>query len=323
MILVVSPNLALDRVVVVRFRPRATLRASRFFVWPGGSGVHAAHVARVLGSEAAVFGFAGGDTGQRVHSLLLEHSLEPVLFPALGETRQTLSLLDEKDGNVCDIVEPSPWVADDATSALEGAVIQRLGEASIVIISGSLPKGCPADLPAHLVSAARVRGVRTVADLDGEVLEIAIHHGPWMIKPSLEEIEGTMGRVDAAGLLAVIGSWIHAGVENVCVSLGARGLLWVSAAAMFHIRSPRVPPYNSIGSGDTLVGAVAAWLDRGASLKEALTIGVAAAAVNLRHEEPGHCEIEEVEALREAALLVELSKRSEVDAILAGAFCNS
>ncbi len=298
MILVVNPNPALDRVAVVRFQPRATLRAERSFIWPGGSGIHAGHVAKVLGADVQVVGFGAGVTGSQLDEQVRLHGLQAEWIAASGETRQTFSLLDVDAGNVCDVVEPGPRVDASAVATFEAAVRARLGSASIVVLSGSLPEGCPDGLLFLVAEAAREMNVRVIADLQGAVLESTVAASPWMIKPSLEEITQQLGHPpDGPELMECLRDWLDLGVEHVCLSMGARGLLWLSRAGVRHLSAPPVVAFNSIGCGDTLVGATAAAYERSGDVAMALRVGVAAATANLRHDEPGHCEPGEVAAL--------------------------
>ena len=309
MILVVSPNPALDRVAVVRYRPRSTLRPERFFVWPGGSGVHAGAVARTLGAEVFVVGFAGGPTGATLDEQLRARGIGSAWTPIAGETRQTLSLIDIDDGNLCDVVEPGPRVDLGEARAMESTALDRLGTASLIVISGSLPLGCPALMPARLVRAARSAGLKVIADLQGSVLESTVAEAPWMIKPSLEEVAHHLGHGPSGTELATLCErWLAHGVVHVCVSMGERGLLWLSRGGYRLLTAPRARPFNTIGCGDALVGATAAMLDHDADVVSALRAGVAAATANLAHDAPGHCEPGEVATLSRLVDIRELDR---------------
>jgi tagatose 6-phosphate kinase len=120
-----------------------------------------------------------------------------------------------------------------------------------------------------------------------------------MIKPSLEELETELGRrADAAELLERGEAWLAAGVQHVCISLGSGGVLWLSTAGtnLVTIHAPTVP-YNSIGCGDTLVGATGAAYLAAHDTEAALRYGVAAATANLRYDQPGHCTTDDVRNL--------------------------
>lgn len=299
MILVVNPNPAVDRVAVVDFQEKAALRPIRFSLWAGGSGVHAAYVAHLLGADVLVQGVAGGHSGARFRKLLQAQGLRAELVDIQGETRGTYSLLDAERGEICNVPEPGPFITPAEEHALEQLVLARLPEAEMLIVSGSVPPGCSRDLPARLVAAADASGVPCIADLAGDVLRAALPTRPWLIKPSRDEFAEIVAtsELDLDTIVSLAGEWVRAGVANVCASLGAQGLLWISRAGAWHIAAPQVTPYNTIGCGDTLVGAVAATYTQTHDLAAALRGGVAAAAANIAYDAPGFSTAADIERL--------------------------
>lgn len=309
MLLVCNPNPAVDRVSVVDYRRGSTLRPIRHFEWAGGSGVHSAHVARRLGTPATVVAFVGGDYGRRFRQLVRDQAGELHAVESDAETRGTYSLLDRHDGNVVDVAElghpHDPRLAADLLDVFEGL----LGDAELVVSSGSVPPGIPPSLHRDVVRRATARGVRSIVDLTGAALLDAVAAGPWMLKSSLEELrrDGVM-EVGDRHELTTAREWLDAGTEHVCVSLAERGTLWVSAEGVRRIwvNGP-VTAYNSIGAGDTLVGATAARSIQGDDVGEALAWGVAAATVNLAYDEPGECRFDEVAATRERVEIADVA----------------
>ncbi|MBI1877971.1 MAG: hypothetical protein HYR94_07055 [Chloroflexi bacterium] len=85
MIVTVSPNIALDRVAVVRgFRPGQTSRAIHSFTQAGGSGVHASHVIQQLGGQTIALGMVGGHTGELWRQAAERQNIPYDVVPALG-----------------------------------------------------------------------------------------------------------------------------------------------------------------------------------------------------------------------------------------------
>jgi 1-phosphofructokinase family hexose kinase len=297
MILAVNPNLALDRVVVTDYVPRSTLRPRRSLVWPGGSGTHAALVARQLGAQVLVVGFAGGHIGALLRDVLREHRLPAETVAIAAETRETFSLLDAHDGNLCDVAEAGPAVGADEAAELLQVVLRHLDAARLLLLAGSLPPGCPPSLYADLIAAAGSRQIPVVADLAGDALLEAVRRGVWLVKPSLDELRELRESTGEGDVLDLAHAWHQRGVANVCVSLGAGGALWVSAHGTYRLEAPPEPAFNSIGCGDAMVGAIAAWYLSSGSAEEALRAGVAAATANLRYDAPGFCTRDDIDRL--------------------------
>jgi ribokinase len=63
------------------------------------------------------------------------------------------------------------------------------------------------------------------------------------------------------------------------VTRGARGLVAASGKDRMSLAAPRITAIDTVGAGDALVGALAAALDRGAPLQDALKEGLAAGSL--------------------------------------------
>ena len=299
-VLCVNPNPAIDRVAVVDFVRGGTLRPLRSFEWPGGSGVHAAHVAHRLGAPAEVIVIVGGDYGKRFVQLATSHGI--VVHPVWnsGETRTTYTLLDVAEGNVCDVAEFGGVADEGVLEAVLAEFDRQVGHASICVLSVSLLKGLPHDLYGQMVTIAERRNVPVIVDATGEALLSTTQTPVFLLKASLEELVRDHVLLDegsASEVMSQVSRWLAGGVRNVCLSLGSAGVLWASPQSTILVSAEPAEPFNTVGCGDALVGAVSAAIHQGLALGEAMEWGVAAATANLAYDAPGDCTVEDVRRL--------------------------
>ena len=66
---------------------------------------------------------------------------------------------------------------------------KAVGECGLVIMSGSVAKGIPADIYGQLVETGKEAGLRCILDTSGEALLHGIKAVPFMIKPNQKELE--------------------------------------------------------------------------------------------------------------------------------------
>ena len=71
------------------------------------------------------------------------------------------------------------------------------------------------------------------------------------------------------------------GVENVVITLGAEGALLVSEEGVYHIPAFKVRPVDTTGAGDAFNAALAVAIAEGRSLREAVRLANAAAAIKI------------------------------------------
>jgi 6-phosphofructokinase 2 len=169
-----------------------------------------------------------------------------------------------------------------------------------LVASGSLPPGVPTDFYARLALRLKPRGVRLVLDASGEPLRHAIKAGVHLLKPSLREFEELTGEGGCEeSRLPILGGRLleQGGCGILILSLGARGVFWMSATERGRLAAPAVPVRSSVGAGDSMVAGVVLSLVRGRPLTEAIAYGVAAGAASVMNPGTELCRAADVERL--------------------------
>src|SRR3982750_2296631 len=196
-VLIAGPNLTIDRTLTIEeLRPGEVLRFENVAVTPGGKGVNVARVARALRASALLVGFTPGRTGAAAAELLADEGvrIEPVATG--GELRSTAVIL-ERSGRVTVMNEPGPPIGPDEWERYEATVASRLDGQGVLVCSGSVPPGTPADGYARLSELAARAGATAIVDVSGPALASALETGVAVLCPNLAEAEALLhGRAD-------------------------------------------------------------------------------------------------------------------------------
>jgi 6-phosphofructokinase 2 len=157
----------------------------------------------------------------------------------------------------------------------------------------------PGDAWARLVRSCAARDTRTIVDTSGDALRAAAEAGAWLLKPNLGELAQLTGREleDDSQISSAAQALLGDGTEVVVVSMGAGGVMLVTADGTDHIRSPTVPIRSRVGAGDSTVAGIAAAVLRGEDLPTAVRWGVAAGAAAVMTEGSELCRAEDTERL--------------------------
>jgi ribokinase len=282
---VVIGSLNLDRVFHVAALPAAgvTQTVLSYSEGVGGKGANQAAAAARLGADVYMLGCLGEDSaGERIAAALRDAGVDT---STLGRTP------DAPTGNAAILVTPA-------------------GENSILVVPGANHRLAPSHLRMHrdLLTGASMLLVQMETPLDvlAEALAIAgPAHVPVMLDPApavplppelLHELAWFTPNesearfyLQATGGCAPLGDEPEApcryfqslGPRNVLLKLGARGAaLLTGDGRFFHVPAPRVEVVDTTGAGDTLNGALAAALARGAGEEDALRFAVAAASLS-------------------------------------------
>ena len=253
---------------------------------PAGQGVWVARMAAQLESNPILCGFIGGETGRVLRPLLddLDADLRLVHTDASSGTY----VIDRRSGERDMVASawsdpPSRHEIDDLFSVTVAAALQS----EVLVICGPVPsEALPLEIFGSLVADAHAGGVKTIIDLSPPRLNSALEGKPDFVKLNdwqlAEFLEGPATEPEQirAGAERVL----EAGAGCVMVTRGGDPALIMTRDRAWELKPPRFRRGAPEGSGDSMVGALAATLARGMEIEDALRWGGAAGATNfLRH----------------------------------------
>ncbi|CAA9430334.1 MAG: 1-phosphofructokinase [uncultured Rubrobacteraceae bacterium] len=291
------------------FEPGAVNRAYKVRVTASGKVVNSARVVTVLGGQALLATFLGGDPGRFVARELDARGVpHEVVWTEDDAPTRTCATLISDGGPVTELVEEALPVSEGDVAALEEFVTKNLKEAQALCLIGSFPPGVPDDFYARLTAAAREAGVRVLVDAQKAPLRAALEEGPFLVKPNLEEVAATLdlpdGELDARAAVAAL---TDAGARWALVSTGVSGsLLGEDSGALWRVEPPRVEAINPIGSGDSMAAGILLSLQRGASVPDAAVYGTACAAANALTPTSGEVRPDDVDGMLSRVRLTQI-----------------
>ena len=279
MIVTVTLNAALDVTYRLdRLRLGEANRVASVRERAGGKGVNTARVLAALGQHTLVTGLVGGATGNQFRTDLQAGGLPYLLTPIEQNSRRTVAVVGE-DGEqpVTGLWEPGPQVSPgEWTRFSERDFPAALSGAAVVVLSGSLPPGVPADAYAALLRRAAALGVPGVLDADGEALRAGLDGRPALVKPNAEEAARATGAADPAEAAVRL---CARGAAVAVVTAGPDGLFGSTAEGLaWHTPAPRRVLGNPTGAGDAATAALARALAEGTPWPQATADAAALAA---------------------------------------------
>ncbi|MBB2205103.1 1-phosphofructokinase [Gluconacetobacter takamatsuzukensis] len=280
----VTFNPAIDQTVTVdHLVPGEVHRARAVRQNAGGKGVNVASCLADWGTRVTAFGLLGRENAGLFEALCAEKGIADRFRRIAGATRVNLKIVDDRD--TTDINMDGAAV-DAATLAEQVGMVEAFaGEDSLIVLSGSLPPGCPPGLYADLIGRLRARGARVLLDTSGLPLMLALQGStpPSIVKPNLRELADWAGeRVETTeDALRVATRLAARGVELVVVSMGAEGALFVrdSVAITARLRAGSVT--STVGAGDAMVAGLVAALAEEAALEDIARLSTAFAVGKL------------------------------------------
>lgn len=219
-----------------------------------GKGVNVAKVLSELGADVTVTGFLGADNQNLFCQLFEKMGAADHFVRVAGSTRINVKLV-EKNGTVSDINFPGISIDAEAIQAFEETLDKLCQDHEYFVLAGSLPPGITPEQCANWISMLEQRGKKVLFDSSRAALKAGINAKPWLIKPNDEELSELVA-IDVKtqqDIVDVAEKISQNGIDNIVVSMGAKGVMWLNQSQWFCSTPPKMDVVSTVGAGDTLV----------------------------------------------------------------------
>lgn len=275
MIFTCTLNPSIDYVVEIDDVELGSLnRANKTAFYPGGKGINVSRVLKRLEVTTTVLGFVGGFTGEFIRNYLKEEGVIQdftlVNEPTRVNVKLKSSVETEINGHGAAISEEKQLELFEKIAALT--------KQDYFILAGSLPPTISADFYQKIVAKCNENKVRFIVDTSGEALAGILKYQPFLIKPNQHEL-GDLFNVEISSVKDAIKygrKLLENGPENVIVSLGGEGALFLNKEISAYANVPKGQLKNSVGAGDSLVAGFIASYVENKNFLEAFKYGIAA-----------------------------------------------
>ena len=262
MIYTCTLNPSIDYLIdIEKIQLGALNRATKSAFYPGGKGINVSRVLKNLDVESTALGFIGGFTGEFIQESLTELSISHNFIKVKAPTRVNVKVKTDVETEINGQGTPIP---ERKVNELFSK-ISLLNSNDFLILAGSLPLGISTTFYEEIASLCQEKNIRFVLDTSGKALGDALKYGPFLVKPNEHEL-GDLFQTEIKSIKDATHygkELLGKGPENVIVSLGAKGALFINKEVTFYASVPKGELKSSVGAGDSLVaGFVAAFVNK-------------------------------------------------------------
>ncbi len=287
MIITVTLNPAVDETIYIeQLKPYGVNKVSKSRLDPGGKGINVSKMVHRLGEKTLALGFRGGENGRYIRNALESYGIPEALTITEVPTRKNTKIVENATGLTTDLNVQGQAVGDDALSRFLKTYETYLANATIVVLSGSIPKGISNAIYKDLCLLAKQYECKVVLDASGEALREGIKAEPFLIKPNVHELEELVGKTlrDEAAIIEESRSLLTEEMKHIIVSLGEKGALWITKDKVIKQAVPKVIVKSTVGAGDSMVAGIAVGLESGLLNEEGFKLGVASSVAAITVE---------------------------------------
>lgn len=278
MIYTVTLNPAVDKTVVIPgFASGAVNRIRDMRMDAGGKGINVSKCLQSLGVDSVVCTILGGNSGEKILSLVKEQGLPVLSVSVPGETRTNLKIVDTQQHENTDINEPGPMVSQEDMLRLRRMIGERITAGDVLVLSGSIPKGVQAEVYREWVDFFSGLGVRVILDADGDPMRQGVKAKPYLVKPNDLELSRLIGcELTGEDALITAGKQLmNDGIREVLISRGDRGAVYLSGEGSYRADGLKVPVLSTVGAGDSMVAAMAYGYEKNMPAPDRLRLAIA------------------------------------------------
>jgi ribokinase len=262
--------------------PGATVLGGAAAYAPGGKGANQAVAAARLGASVRMVGCVGDDDfGGRLRATLRAEGIEDAGVRAVPGVPTGLAMITV-DGAGENMITVAPGANREAGQ--EEIAVVRASAADVLVISAEIPVPV---IKAALAEAGPALRVLNLAPAPPEPADLIAAGVDWLVVNQSEaaSVVGAPAHGLAGAARAAVGL-VKTGPRNAVVTAGAEGAAYRGEARPGETRPGeaitipgfRVRAVDSVGAGDTFVGALAVALGAGVAPEEAIRAAAAAAA---------------------------------------------
>ena len=275
----VAGSINMDVVATAERHPRIgeTVTGDAVLYFPGGKGANQAVAAARLGAPTRLIGRLGKDAfGDELKAFLAAQGVDLsfVQQTSVAHTGTAVIIIATADNTIVVIPGANALVsaADVAAPVLaKGDVAVSQFEIPLPSISAFFSRARAGGATTILNPAPAIEAERDLLDL-ADILVLNESELGLLAKTELRDTDAAAVFIEAARSLQTKG-------KTICVTLGKRGVLALVDGKPLIIPGHTVKAIDTTGAGDCFVGAVAAQLATGASIREALDYANSAASI--------------------------------------------
>lgn len=300
-VLTITLNPTVDKSTTVdKMAPEKKLRCDKPVFEPGGGGINVSRGLTRLGIENTAFFPVGGRTGKQLEELLHTEGVAVLTVEVGAETRENFIVVEQATNQQYRFGMPGERLQAGEEETILDTIASIVPFPSIVVISGSLPPGVETVFLKRIVSVAKDKGAKVVADTSGDALAAAVEEGVFLLKPNLGELS------KLSGIESLDNELVHEAAQKlirdgkttaVVVSMGPHGAYLVTASEAKHILAPAVKKQSTVGAGDSMVAGMVSVIAAGGSPYEMAAMGVACGTAATMNPGTGLFKVEDAKKL--------------------------
>ena len=217
--------------------------------------------------------------------------MEMKAFRTDGETRTTINIIDNARRQETEITEPGVMINQESQREFLDTLQNDIRKGDMVICSGIPMQGMQNNIYAQISNICLNNECKCILDATGIYLKEAFPGKYYFAKPNFSELSELFqytGENNLAGILECGKKMQLLGAENVLVSMGHEGGLFLGKNSCMKVTIPKAEVISTIGSGDATVAGFCIGVNREMPVEDCIRLSMACGISNAECSKVGN-----------------------------------
>lgn len=281
MIYTCTLNPAIDLFIETEhLKPEVVNRTNSYDIQPNGKGVNVSFILKHLGVDNTALGVGGGFTSEFIEKSLRDKGIMTDFTHIDGISRINVFTRVVDSDTEYKEVNHGPEVSSAKVDEFMTKV-SKFGSGDKLVVSGSFSKGIDPEIIIKISQMAQKQGFDLIIDTSYPEVVQSIAYQPFLLKPNDEELLSWFDQEDTDDINVLIKyskKLIDQGAQNILLSLGSKGALFVDKNEVLFGNAPKIKVVNTACSGDTMLGTFLAGIEQQMPTSDNLKRSIAAAS---------------------------------------------
>ena len=277
--LTLSPSI--DYYLILDKLKKGTINRSQTeYIRIGGKGINVSKVLKELDIESIPILLTAGFTKEKIIEDLDNHKFNYYNIDVNGINRINVKIQAEEET----AINTNGLFINDYHIDLIVDYLKKLTKDDYLVISGSIPNGVRRDVYEYIISKLDYENLNIIVDSEKDLLINTLKYKPLLVKPNKEELEELCNKkLKSLDDIYKEGcKLIKLGAQNVIVSLGEEGLLYISNNfEKIYLKALDIDVISTVGAGDSLIAGFLAAYSMKKEINDCLKLGLACATATV------------------------------------------
>ena len=292
----------------------AVNRCSAEHFYAGGKGINVSRQLSKLGIDNLALTFAGGTNGKILRHVLGEEGINFSLVNTKAETRGATLLLEKESPKITSYIGLNCEITDEEVKEFNKKLDKMIQNASIVVITGSLPSENTAEIFFNALNLAAKHDKMVIIDTYGPHLQECIKLAPFAVHNNITELENSFNKdlSSEENIFTLLDEFYSRGVKMSFISNGDRPFYTSKFDFHYLVTPPKIREKDPLGSGDAFVAGVTYGLVKNLVYNDIVKTATSLGAVNAEKWSTSEVAPEEIERYYNQVEIKQIGKKMKL-----------